>query len=36
MVQDGSEDFEDTWKFLDNRLQGLKDVSKSTNQVGKS
>lgn len=33
MVQDESEDFQETWRFLDNRLQGVHDVSNGAEQM---
>ena len=33
MIQDQSEDFQETWQFLDNRLQGVHDVSDGVEQV---
>ena len=33
MIQDQSEDFQETWQFLDNRLKGVHDVSDGVEQV---
>ncbi|XP_071959228.1 ubiquinone biosynthesis protein COQ9-A, mitochondrial-like [Antedon mediterranea] len=34
LIQDSSPDFEDTWKFLDNRMADLNTFSKSTSSIG--
>ena len=33
MLQDQSEDFHDTWEFLDNRMEDVKKVGKTISQV---